>query len=118
MANLYLAPVPTRNWSFCSNYPITINIYNSTNQIASSVSIANDQMFFDFFKNLTDSQYFALNYPVQITDNKNHVTSIANNSQFENAIKYALDNCSENINTSLDFQQILTTNFLENILFF
>ena len=33
------------------NYPITINVYNSTNQIASSVSIVSDQAFFYFIKN-------------------------------------------------------------------
>lgn len=92
------------------NYPITINIYNSANQIASSASIANDQAFFDFMKNLTDSQYIALNYPVLITDNSNHVTTIASNSQFENAVKKALDTCPENINATLDFMQILTAN--------
>lgn len=92
------------------NYPITINIYNSANQIASSVSIASDQAFFNFIKNLNDSQYYALNYPILITDNTNQVKTIANNSQFENAVKYVLDTCPENINVSLDFLKILTTN--------
>lgn len=92
------------------NYPITIHIYNSANQIASSVAIVSDQAFFGFIKNLTDSQYIALNYPISITGHNNYVTSIANNSQFENAVKYAIDTCPENINATLDFMQILTSN--------
>ncbi|WP_310560600.1 hypothetical protein [Flavobacterium sp.] len=90
-------------------FPITINIYNSANQIASSISITNDQVFFNFIKNLNDSQYIAIDYPILLTDNNNHTLSIANNSQLENAIKYALDTCPENINPTLDFSQILKT---------
>ena len=89
------------------SYPITINIYNSSNQVASSVSMTTDQAFFNFIKNLNDSQYIALDYPVFLTDSNNHTSAIANNSQLENAIKYALDTCPENINPTLDFSQIL-----------
>lgn len=92
------------------NYPITINIYNSANQIASSVQIASDQAFFSFINNLKESQFIALSYPISITDNNNQVTSITNNSQLENAIKHAIDTCPENINSTLDFLQILTSN--------
>ena len=58
------------------NYPITINIYNSTNQIASSVSIISDQAFFNFIKNLKDSQYISLQYPISITDYNNQTKLI------------------------------------------
>jgi hypothetical protein len=92
------------------NYPITINIYNSLNQIASSVQITSDKLFFDFIKNLNGSQFIALSYPISIVGSNNSVTTIANNSQFENAIKYAIDNCPENSNASLDFAQVITSN--------
>lgn len=91
-------------------YPITINIYNSANQIASSVQIASDQSFFSFINNLKESQFIALSYPISITDNNNQVTTITNNSQLENAIKHAIDTCPENINSTLDFMQIITGN--------
>ncbi|PXY43399.1 hypothetical protein [Flavobacterium hydrophilum] len=90
------------------HYPITINIYNSYNQIASSVSIANDQAFFNFIKNLNSSQYISLNYPISITDYNYQTKSITNNLEFENAIKYAMDNCSENNLVSLDFTETIT----------
>jgi hypothetical protein len=92
------------------NYPITINIYNSANQIASTVQFINDQSFFGFIHNLYDSQFIALSFPISIIDNDNHMKSVENNSQLENEIKYAIDNCKENINPSLDFTQILTSN--------
>lgn len=91
------------------NYPITINTYNSANQIAGSVSIASDQAFFNFIKNLNASQYIALQYPISVTDYNNQTKAITNNLDFENAIKYAIDYCPENNITPLDFTATLTS---------
>ena len=90
------------------NYPITINVYNSTNQIANSVSIVSDQTFFYFIKNLNASEYISLKYPISITDYNYQTKSITNNSDFENAIKYAIDYCPENNIVSLDFTETIT----------
>ncbi|CAA9201244.1 hypothetical protein [Flavobacterium collinsii] len=90
------------------NYPITINSYNSANQIASSVSIVSDQAFFNFIKNLNSSQYISLKYPISIADYNNQTKSISNNLEFENAIKYAIDNAPENNIVTLDFSQTIT----------
>lgn len=90
------------------NYPITVNIYNSDNQIASSVEIASDKTFFDFITNLKDSQFISLGYPITIKDDNNQTKTIASNFQLENAIKYVIDNCKENTNPALDFISTLT----------
>ncbi|PVX46426.1 hypothetical protein C8C85_2283 [Flavobacterium sp. 103] len=90
------------------NYPITINIYNSANQVASSVSIVSDQAFFNFIKNLNASQYISLSYPISIVDYSNQTKSITNNLDFENAIKYAIDYCPENNLVTLDFVGTIT----------
>jgi len=90
------------------NYPITINIYNSANQIASSQSIISDQAFFNFIKNLSSSQYISLQYPISIADYNNQTKSITSNLEFENAIKYAIDYCPENNIVTLDFAATIT----------
>ncbi|KAF2516636.1 hypothetical protein [Flavobacterium foetidum] len=90
------------------NYPITINIYNSINQIASSQSIVSDQAFFNFIKNLNESQYISLQYPITIADYNGQTKSISNNLEFENAIKYAIDYCPENNLVTLDFAATIT----------
>ncbi len=90
------------------NYPITINIYNSYNQAASSVSITNDQNFFNFIKNLNPSQYISLSYPISITDYNYQTKSISNNIQFENAIIEAIEKCPENNINTFDFTEIIT----------
>lgn len=90
------------------NYPITINIYNSANQIASSQSIISDHAFFTFIKNLNNSQYISLQYPISIADYNGQIKSITNNLEFENAIKYAIDYCPENNIVTLDFATTIT----------
>ncbi|TDD97102.1 hypothetical protein E0F76_10110 [Flavobacterium cellulosilyticum] len=90
------------------NYPIKINSYNSANQIASSIQITSNQSLFNFIKNLNESQFIALSYPFTIVDTDKNVKSIGNNSQFENEIKYAIDNCTKNSNPLLDFIDTLT----------
>jgi hypothetical protein len=90
------------------NYPITINVYNSDKQIASSTAIANDKVFFNFVKNLTESQYISLKYPISITDYNNQTKLIKTNLEFENAIKYAIDYYPENNIRPLDFTQTIT----------
>lgn len=90
------------------NYPISINIYNSANQIGSSVSIESDYAFYTFIKKLSDSQYISLNYPISIVDYNNQTKSITSNLDFENAIKYAIDYCPENNIVSLDFVTTIT----------
>lgn len=90
------------------NYPITINTYNTVNQIANSVSIISDQAFFNFIQNLNNSQYISLKYPITISDYNYQTKSITNNLDFENAIKYAIDYCPENNTASLDFIKTIT----------
>jgi len=99
-------------------YPITINSYNSASQIASSATITSDQAFFNFIKNLNSSQYISLQYPISVVDYNNQTKSIANNSDFENAIKYAIDYCPENNIVSLDFANTITQGSWEIPYFF
>jgi hypothetical protein len=91
------------------NYPITINVYNTVNQIGSSVNITDDKSFFFFINNLNSNQLIAVKYPISIIDSNNLVTTISSNLQFENAIKYAIDNCPENQNSSLNFSDVITS---------
>ncbi|TDW47309.1 hypothetical protein EV144_105328 [Flavobacterium sp. 270] len=90
------------------NYPITINSYNRANQMASSESIISDQAFFNYIKNLSDTEYISLKYPISIADYNYQTKSITNNLDFENAIKYAIDNCPENNIVTLDFVNTIT----------
>jgi len=90
------------------NYPITITTYNSFNQSASSQSIAGDQVFFNFIKNLKPGVYISLQYPISVVDYNGKTSSIMNDLDFENAIKYAIDYCPDNNIVKLDFTTTVT----------
>jgi hypothetical protein len=85
-------------------------VYNSSNQIASTSTITNNQMLYDFFGNLEDNKFVAISYPINITDSNGQNKSITSNSQFEDVIKNALDTCKDNTSTPLDFMQVITSN--------
>jgi len=90
-------------------FPITINSYDSNNQIASTTSVTDNQSFYNFFKNLESNKFIAISYPISIINSNGQNTIITSNSQFEDVIKSAVDNCSENINHSIDFMQTITS---------
>jgi hypothetical protein len=85
-------------------------VYNSSNQMASSSVITNNQMLYNFFKNLEDNKFIAISYPVTITNSNGQNSSVTSNSQFEDIIKNAIDSCPDNTSTPLDFMQIITSN--------
>lgn len=89
------------------SYPIVLNVYNSSNQSANSVVIANDEAFYNFINNLSSGKLFAINYPISLKDNNNHTKIINNNSQFDDAIEDAIEHCSSNLNTSLNFLETI-----------
>lgn len=92
------------------NFPITINVYDSSNQIASNASITSNQSLYSFFENLEDNKFIAISYPITITNSNGQNITVTTNSQFEDVIKNAVDSCPENPTVSLDFIQIITSN--------
>lgn len=92
------------------NFPITINSYNSNNQIASSTSISNNQNLYTFIANLSSDKFIAISYPITITDSHGQNVVILNNNQLEDLIKNAVDTCSDNLIKPFDFVQIITNN--------
>lgn len=91
------------------NFPIIINVYDSSNQIASTSVINSNQLLFNFFENLEENKFIAINYPITITNSNGQNIIITTNSQLEDVIKSAVDTCPENTITPLDFFQIITS---------
>jgi hypothetical protein len=92
------------------NFPITINSYNTNNQIASATSITNNELLYVFIANLSSDKFIAINFPITVTDANGQNVLVLNNSQLEDLIKNAVDTCSDNSNIPLDFIQVLTNN--------
>ncbi len=92
-------------------FPLTINIYDSTKQIASSVKISDNKSLYNFISSLKESQYIAFGYPLTIKNENGQFITINDNRQLENNIEEALVHCPENKNMSLDFMGTLTNGF-------
>jgi len=91
------------------NYPITINSYNTENQILNSTSIQNDLKLYNFLNGISNTQLLSLSYPLSIKDFNNQNMLLNSNLEFENQIKNTLDNFSGNNPVNTDFNQIITT---------
>lgn len=92
-------------------FPITINIYDSAKQIASSVKISDNKSLYNFISNLKENQFIAFAYPLIIKNENGQSVTINDNTQLENSIEQALDHCYDNKNTSLDFMGTITNGF-------
>ena len=75
------------------NYPISINIYNSNNQVASSVTIYNDSELNNFLQNLVAEEIVGIVFPITLTKTTGGNVVINNNTQLEAAINTAIDDC-------------------------
>jgi hypothetical protein len=75
------------------NYPISINIYNSNNQVASSVAINNDSQLYNFVENLTAGEIVGIVFPVILTKTMGGTVIVNTNAELEVAINTAIDEC-------------------------
>lgn len=91
------------------DYPIKVNVYDSNDQIANSMVINDNLSLYNFTNNLVENQYFAINYPIQITSYNGQNLTVHSNENFENVIKDVLDNCPQNSSITIDFVQTITS---------
>ena len=90
------------------NYPISINIYNSNNQVASSVAIQSDNQFYSFVENLTEGEIVGIVFPVTLTKTTGGTVIVNSNTQLESAINTAVDECNSPGPNPLVLSDVLT----------
>lgn len=76
-------------------YPFTINVYDSNNQLANSVTITSNSNLFNFLANLANNVYAAINYPISAINFNGQTIAINSNSQLENFIEESIDDCDD-----------------------
>lgn len=76
------------------NYPICVNLYNTNNQVGSTVTIQTDKQFYSFMHDLTASQIVGFVFPITLTKSNSQQITINNNVQLENAINDAVTSCN------------------------
>lgn len=75
------------------NYPILINLYNSDNQLAETITILNDIQLYSFIENLDSNNIIAINYPISMQNSNGQTIVINSNNELENFIEDSIDDC-------------------------
>jgi len=91
------------------NYPISINIYNSNNQVANSVTISGDSELYNFLQNTVTGEVVGIVFPITLTKSTGDTIVINTNVQLETAINDAIDDCVVPGPTPLVLSDVLTS---------
>lgn len=76
------------------HYPIRVFGYNSNFQLAHTYTIHNDMEFFLLLFNLNANEYYAVDYPITITNADGNQVVIRNNIEMTGAIMAAIEDCT------------------------
>lgn len=77
------------------NYPISINIYDSNNQVANTISIQSNSQLFNFITTLSNGIIAAIVYPISVTNSNGQNTVINSNAALETFIDNSIDECDD-----------------------
>ncbi|WDO13015.1 LamG domain-containing protein [Flavobacterium sp. WW92] len=80
------------------HYPIRVFGYNSNFQLAHTYTIHNDLEFFLLLFNLGNNEFYAVDYPITITNRNGIEVTIRNNIEMLGAIQDCVDNICPNPN--------------------
>lgn len=92
------------------NYPIVINIFNTNNQVASSITIQSNSQLYSFINGLSSNVIAAIAYPISVTNSSGVNVVIGSNSQLESFIESSIDDCDDDGGSgNPTFISVLTT---------
>ena len=91
------------------NYPIVINVYDSNNQLANTITITSNSGLFNFFDTLDDNIYVAIVYPITVTNSNAQNVIINSNTELETFFDNSIDDCENStVNPNPPFTNVLT----------
>lgn len=80
------------------NYPIVLNIYDSNNQVANTITITSNSMLFNFLSNTNSNTLLAVVFPISVTNSNGQNVVINNNAELENFIEDSISDCDDDSN--------------------
>lgn len=88
-------------------YPFNINIYNTENEVANTISITTNSQLYNFVEELLDAEIVGIVYPITLKKPNGQTYTITSNSELEDSIDAAVDEC--NVGTTVpELHDILT----------
>jgi hypothetical protein len=90
-------------------YPIVINLYDSSNQIADTITLNSDAQLINFLVNLNPAVFYAINYPISIINPASQTVVVNSNQALADEIEGAISQCGSNSGSNDDFVTIITS---------
>ncbi len=94
-------------------YPITINVFNSDNQVADVVTFTNDEDLFDFFDDLEEEDVVSIEFPISVLLYDDTQVEINSLVELENLIEDVEDECDEDDDNDFDDEKVDPSDFIE-----
>jgi hypothetical protein len=91
------------------NYPIVINVYNSNNQLAETITIQNNAQLYVFIENLDNNDLVAINYPISLQNSNGQTIIINSNNELENFIEDSIYDCDNSPGGSVGTASLTNT---------
>lgn len=76
-------------------YPFSISIYNSDNQVSDVVTIADDKDFYEFLDDLEDNDLVSINFPIVMVTFQGNEVEVNDNEELKETIQSVLGECDE-----------------------
>ena len=90
-------------------YPISINEYDSSNQIANVLTFISDSQVINYLNNLQSAVFYSINYPITVLDPANQLVVVTSNSQFLDLMEYSITQCGANSGSTDTFISVITS---------
>lgn len=91
------------------NYPVVINVYDTNNQIANTITIVSNAQLFNYIANITSQTISTFVYPISVTNSSGQSIIINSNKELENFIDSSIDDCDDSIIPNPTFTSVLTS---------
>lgn len=92
------------------NYPIIINVYNTSTQTTNTITIQNNTQLYNFINGLSSNVIAAIVYPISVTNSGGQNVVINSNSELESFLEDSIDDCDDDVGGwNPTFTSVLTT---------
>src|SRR5690606_1875123 len=85
-------------------YPVSLAIYDSMNEILKTKTFHNDRHLYHFFDKLNENEFVNFIFPIVLVDSEGTEITVENNDDLENALQFAQSNCNDDEDNDEDYE--------------
>lgn len=85
-------------------YPVSVAIYDSMNEVMETKTFHNDQRLYHFFDELNKNEFVNFIFPLVLVDSEGTEIIIENNDDLEEALQSAQSNCNDDEDNDEDYE--------------